>query len=360
MRHWQFFVAGFALIGCSRDPAPEDSYYISYYDYQPDISDTVNTSFPHDGLVILPDSQTGTADSIVLNDSLGLSPDSISLAQDSLDTSVDSVSIPDSMDDWLFAEIEIRGSLYQSLSSIPGVDSDILGAHCVRYLVWELDPWHGLIAGDSVRILINPVATQRENMVMALEYVPVGGSSNNAFSCYVFTKSGDNWPSVWTPNGLELVRLLDRMPVRTFEEITSVYGEPRGSQSHQGLDYKAPQGTPVYSVTGGSVLRTNWNSAYNGNCIEIDFAGYTEMFLHLSSIEACVVPGASIEPGTQVGSVGTTGASSAPHLHYQINGSDGYSIDPYLYFSSHRRSLGADDTIRFNEYVEQCRVLMGG
>ncbi|MCK5036562.1 MAG: M23 family metallopeptidase, partial [Candidatus Sabulitectum sp.] len=258
---------------------------------------------------------------------------------------------------WRFIEIEIQGSLYQSLGEVSDVDPDILGAHCVRNLVWEMNPWRGFIAGDSMHIIYTTEELSRENMVIAFEYIPVGGSSNHGFAGYVFHKSGDNWPSVWKANGVELVKLLDRSPVSTFEEITSVFGEPRGDHVHQGVDYKAPQGTPVFSVTGGTVLRTNWNTAYNGYCIEIDFGGYSEIFLHMETLS--VAPGVVVQPGDLVGTIGNTGISTAPHLHYQINGPDDYAIDPYLYFSSHRRNLGSDDMVRFQEHIDLCREMMG-
>jgi murein DD-endopeptidase MepM/ murein hydrolase activator NlpD len=359
MKYWQYVVAMAFLVGCSETPAPDDSYFIAIEDYATDAdsvawSDVDTTSFsvlPSDTLaVVLPVDSSG----ILSEDSLLSETDSLSVAEDSL-------AIADSTytDCWRFIAVEIQGSLYQSLEAVSDVDSDILGAHCVRNLVWEMNPWRGFIAGDSMRILYTTEELSRENMVVAFEYIPVGGSSNHFFSGYVFKKAGDNWSSVWKPDGAELVRLLDRSPVRTFEEITSVFGEPRGSHIHQGVDYKAPEGTPVYSVTGGSVLRTNWNSSYNGNCIEIGFGEYSEVFLHLHSISSGVVPGAVIDPGEQIGTIGNSGISTAPHLHYQINGSDGYAIDPYLYFSSHRRTLDGEDMVRFQQQVDLCREMMG-
>lgn len=354
---------GLFLLGCAGDPAPDDSYIISIDDYNWVSVDTVSSEVlsPDSIPVLLPDTlpraDSLPGDTLPLPDSLLLQTDSLEMPGDSLPS--DTVSAPSEIDSWNVARLEIRGSLYQTLSVLTDVDPDIIGAHCVRYLVWEMNPWNGFIAGDSLVILYDSSPADRENMVMAFSYAPVSGSANQPFSGFVFTRTGDNWPSVWKPDGTELVKLLDRLPLRTFEEITSVYGEPRGDHSHAGIDFKAPEGTPVYSVTGGTVERTDWNTAYNGRCVEIDFGGYSELFLHLSWIDDSIQPGARIQPGDQVGTVGNTGISSAPHLHYQINDPEGYSIDPYLYFSSHRRSLGEQDLEPFNALVEACREKMG-
>jgi len=359
MKYWQYVVAGLLVVGCSREPAPDDSYFIIGDDYRAPADTTVAVAAV-DTVVV--ESVSDTLNVLSETDSLVVSAeDSLYSETDSLEMISDSLLASDTTFTgyWRFAAVEIQGSLYQSLEGISDVESDILGAHCVRNLVWEMNPWQGFTAGDSMRILYTTEERPRENMVIAFEYIPVSGSANHNFSGYVFTKTGDNWPSVWKPDGSELVRLLDRMPVGTFEEITSVFGEPRGNHIHQGVDYKAPEGTPVYSVTGGSVVRTNWNTSYNGNCIEIGFGGYSEIFLHLNSIASTVVPGAVIDPGEQIGTIGNSGISTAPHLHYQINGPDGYAIDPYLYFSSHRRTLDGEDMVHFQQRVNLCREMMG-
>ncbi len=357
MKYWQYIVMIILLLGCSREPVPEDSYFITQNDYNDTVIEIPERVSSEDSitLIVLPDSL------LTVNIDSASALDSILIQEDSSAAAIDTLIPPDPPDEWKYVEIEIQGSLYQSLAVVSDVQSDILGAHCVRNLVWEMNPWRGFIAGDSIRILYTTdEELARENLVVAFEYIPVAGSSNHGFSGYVFTRTGDNWPSVWQPDGSELVKLLDRSPVRTFEEITSVFGEPRGNHTHQGVDFKAPLETPVFSVTGGTVLRTNWNTRYNGYCIEIDFGGYSEVFLHLLSIDSAVSEGALIEPGQSVGAVGNTGISTAPHLHYQINGPDGYAIDPYLYFSSHRRTLSTGDMDRFQEQVTLCRSMMGG
>lgn len=358
MKLWHYFGICLAALGCSNAPAPDDSYLITIDDYNFVSVDTVESTVMVPDTVVLAEADSIPEDTLAA-DSLQILPDSSFLPEDTIGADTLEERVSPETDTWQLARLEIRSSLYQTLAVLPEVNPDILGAHCVRNLVWEMNPWNGFITGDSLIILYDTSPADRENMVMAFEYVPVTGSSNHSFSGFVFTRTGDNWPSVWKPDGTELIKLLDRLPVRTFEEITSVYGEPRGDHTHAGIDFKAPEGTPVFTVTGGSVVRTDWNTQYNGRCVEIDFGGYSEIFLHLKDISSSIVPGASVEPGDQIGTVGNTGVSTAPHLHYQINGPDGYSIDPYLYFSSHRRVLGEEDMEVFSVHVEACLERMG-
>ncbi|MCK4671746.1 MAG: M23 family metallopeptidase [Candidatus Aegiribacteria sp.] len=285
-----------------------------------------------------------------------LSPDSLIALQDSL--MPDTLEIPriDSIVleyQWSRLAIEINGSIYASLRDEVEYP-DILGAHIVRCMWWDTDPWRGMNAGDSLYVLYG--VTGRENQIAALRYVPKEGTSNNPLSVYSFQMTGDNWASHYYADGAEVMRFLNYMPITTFEEMTGPYGEPRGNHSHAGVDYKAPEGTSVRTCRGGTVTRTNWNYDYNGNCVEISIgAGYTEVFLHLNAIADGVIPGVTLQKGNTIGYVGTTGrTSTSPHLHYQINDENGNPIDPYLFFSSHRRNLPLSDMDAFMQFRDRC------
>ncbi len=106
--------------------------------------------------------------------------DSVEVAEDSL-SRVD-VDLPGGL---TLLAVEVRGSRYGSLEEVRGVSPDVLGAHCVRYLWWDMDPWTGLIAGDSLRILYSAEPGLRENCISAWEYIPVAGSrtGGSAFTC---------------------------------------------------------------------------------------------------------------------------------------------------------------------------------
>ncbi|MFO8184463.1 MAG: M23 family metallopeptidase [Candidatus Aegiribacteria sp.] len=293
----------------------------------------------------------------------GRGPDTLLsvIEQDSTAVAVDTIPVdtapdirPDTLEcPWTRLALEINGSIYASLAGrIEG--PDVLGAHIVRCMWWDTDPWEGMYAGDSLYVLVGE--TGRENRVVALRYRPKEGTSRRPFSVYSFRMTGDNFPSHYYSDGTETVKMLSYMPVTTFEEMTGPYGEPRGDHYHAGVDFKAPAGTRVRTCRGGVVTRVNWNHDYNGNCVEVSIgAGYKEVFLHLESIASGVVEGVVLERGDVIGFVGNTGiTSTAPHVHYQINDERGNPIDPYLFFGSRRRNLPAEDMERFEAFRDSC------
>ena len=99
----------------------------------------------------------------------------------------------------------------------------------------------------------------------------------------------------------------------------------RRARMHEGLDFAAPSGTPVLSAAEGEVLRTGTSSSY-GRYVEVRHDnGVTSFSAHLSAI--MVSEGDRLEAGERLGSVGSTGRSTGPHLHFEIR-RDGQQINP--------------------------------
>lgn len=95
--------------------------------------------------------------------------------------------------------------------------------------------------------------------------------------------------------------------------IDPVYGTRK---FHEGMDFSAPIGTPVYATGNGTVKSAGWQSAY-GNTVEIDHGfNYVTRYAHLSRIN--VKAGQKVERGDKIGEVGNTGKSTGPHLHYEV------------------------------------------
>lgn len=87
-------------------------------------------------------------------------------------------------------------------------------------------------------------------------------------------------------------------------------------KEHNGLDFSAPKGTPVYATGDGVVTRANTSSSY-GRVIYLNHGhGYETRYAHLSKF--AVRPGDRIKRGHIVGYVGSTGTSLSAHLHYEV------------------------------------------
>ena len=99
-----------------------------------------------------------------------------------------------------------------------------------------------------------------------------------------------------------------------FRAIHPVLGTAR---MHNGQDFEVPYGTEVYATGDGSVIESGWNTGGFGNCIVIDHGyGFQTVYGHLSDIK--VTRGQNVKRGDLIGISGSTGLSSGPHLHYQI------------------------------------------
>ena len=99
---------------------------------------------------------------------------------------------------------------------------------------------------------------------------------------------------------------------------------------HAGLDFAAPQGTPIYATADGVVrLAGNTGNGYGNHVIINHGYGYETLYGHQYRIKAKV--GQKIKRGELIGWVGSTGKSTGPHLHYEVRKNKRH-IDPIYFF----------------------------
>lgn len=111
--------------------------------------------------------------------------------------------------------------------------------------------------------------------------------------------------------------------------IHPIYGYKK---FHSGIDLGASSGTDISSTMYGKVISAGYNGGY-GNCVIIENGDTQTLYAHMSSIN--VKQGQTINSGQKIGEVGSTGASTGPHLHYEVK-KNGEVVDPAPY-------LGLDD-----------------
>ncbi len=120
-----------------------------------------------------------------------------------------------------------------------------------------------------------------------------------------------------------------------LKRLSSFYGyriDPiyKINKFHAGVDFSAPQGTTIYAAGAGKVIKTSKSPRGYGNTITIDHGyGYQTFYAHIKDIQ--VKRGDIVKRGQEIGTVGNTGKSTAPHLHYEVR-KNGRTVNPIYYF----------------------------
>jgi murein DD-endopeptidase MepM/ murein hydrolase activator NlpD len=123
-------------------------------------------------------------------------------------------------------------------------------------------------------------------------------------------------PAIQPVSNKQLTRIASGFGMR----IHPIYGI---AKMHNGLDFTAPQGTPIYATGDGVGTGT-------GNEVIINHGyGYETQYMHMSRIKATV--GKTVKRGEVIGWVGNTGASTGPHCHYEVH-INGEPVDPVYFF----------------------------
>ena len=132
-------------------------------------------------------------------------------------------------------------------------------------------------------------------------------------------------PAIQPVSNKQLNRIASGFGMR----IDPVYGTPK---MHRGLDFTAPQGTPIYA-TGDGVIITAGNSGDGyGNHVEINHGyGYVTLYGHMVRVKGR--SGQKVKRGEIIGWVGSTGKSTGPHCHYEVS-INGANVNPVYFFSN--------------------------
>ena len=117
---------------------------------------------------------------------------------------------------------------------------------------------------------------------------------------------------------------------------------------HEGVDLVAPSGTPVRAAADGVVVGARPNGRY-GNWIRIDHAGkLATVYGHLAGFAPGIDAGTIVSRGEVSGYVGSTGRSTAPHLHFELL-SDGKPVNPINHPETKRGVLRGPDLDRLRK-----------
>ncbi len=194
----------------------------------------------------------------------------------------------------------------------------------------EVDFNSGLQPGDSFRVVVEK--SVREDGVF-IGYGPVQAAEfmndgRTLTAMRFMLPSGK--PGYFDKEGLSLTRFFLKSPLKFEPRITSRFSSSRMhpvlkyARAHNGVDYGAPTGAPIVSVSSGVVSFAGWTGG-GGRTVRVKHAsGYESEYMHMSAIADGVRPGARVGQGDVVGNVGMTGTATGPHLHYGLRKNGAY------------------------------------
>lgn len=249
----------------------------------------------------------------------------------------------------LVATATVDHSLARTFQGVRPEHADVLSQVTARLFFWDLDLRRDLQVGDQVSVAYSWDGALADISAAKYDSKKLG----RTLTSYKFQATGDKYASWWSADGTETAYRLKASPLTDYEQITSLI---KDRPTHHGMDFKVPMGTEVTTPLAGTVVRTDWNWKFNGNCVEIRYAdGTLARFLHLSETRA--KEGQHLAAGSVVGLSGNTGHSTAPHLHYELE-RNGEVVDPVDYHGTVRRTLPAGDLPAFHDEVSRLdRVL---
>jgi murein DD-endopeptidase MepM/ murein hydrolase activator NlpD len=200
--------------------------------------------------------------------------------------------------------------------------SDPLIAKLVEIFSWDVDFALDIDEGDSfVAIYEERYWFGRkisEGPVVAAEFL----SRGRVYRAIGF-RDREGRLDYFTPQGKSLRRPFLRSPVQ-FSSISSRFSNARYHpilktwRAHNGVDYSAPEGTPIRATAGGRVLSIGWNGGYGNTVVIRHDQTYSTLYAHLSQYRRNLRAGDYVEQGDVIGYVGQTGLATGPHLHYEF------------------------------------------
>lgn len=229
--------------------------------------------------------------------------------------------------DTLLVRGVVRSSLYEAVGAssngiLAGRASDELAVLIADIYEYKIDMTRELRDGDEFRALFErmtaPDGTERIGSVLA-----AGVQRNGTeIQAYRVVKAGEERGRYYDERGRSLATGFLRAPL-SFRRISSNFGRRRHPilgtmRQHAGIDYAANAGTPVRSIGDGTVIFAGRNGGY-GNVVEIrHINGMVTRYAHLRGFAEGIRKGTRVEVGRTIAYVGSTGLSTAPHLHFEV------------------------------------------
>jgi len=214
----------------------------------------------------------------------------------------------------------VKISLYGSAAKA-GIPDTII-ANAIKLYSWNVDFQRDIRSDDTIEIFYESFETDdghvADNGNILYANLTLSGRETKIYRYEL----PDGRIDYFQPDGISMRRTLMKTPVNGAR-VSSGYGMRRHpvlgySKMHKGIDFAAPTGTPIFAAGDGVIEKAGWFSSY-GKYIRIRHNSKLKTaYAHLHKIKSNIKVGARVKQGDVIGTVGSTGRSTGPHLHYEI------------------------------------------
>ncbi|MGE0407668.1 MAG: peptidoglycan DD-metalloendopeptidase family protein [Amphiplicatus sp.] len=226
----------------------------------------------------------------------------------------------------------IEGSLYLSAKRAGAPDAVIAGL--ADAFAYDIDFQREILGGDEFEAIFEVRYDEKGRAVDAGDILFGrltwrGRTKEKGY--YRFTAAEDARADFYDRSGESARRLLMKTPI-DGARLSSGFGARKHpiygyTRAHKGVDFAASRGTPIKAAGSGVIVRANRFGSF-GNYVRIRHAsGYETAYAHLNGFARGIKAGARVSQGDIIGYVGTTGASTGPHLHYEVH-LNGVAVNP--------------------------------
>lgn len=164
----------------------------------------------------------------------------------------------------------------------------------------------------------------------------------------------------YTEDGKSVKRSLLRTPINVMR-ISSHYGNRKHpihgyTKMHKGVDFAAPEGTPINAAGDGVVTEIGWRSGY-GKIVQIKHSPtLTTLYAHASKFAKSVKLGSFVRQGQIIAYVGKTGDTTGAHLHYEVK-IDGKHVNPMGIKTTPGVQLAGASLVKFHQFKNKLKFL---
>lgn len=245
---------------------------------------------------------------------------------------------------------QIQTSVYGSAARA-NIPAQVV-AELIRIYSWNVDFQRDIRQGDKIEVLYETFETEDGEFARYGDILYANlGVRGKDIPIYRYEMK-DGRVDYFQPDGMSIRKTLMRTPV-DGARISSGFGMRRHpvlgyNKMHKGMDFAAPTGTPIYAAGDGIVEEAGRKGSY-GKYVRIRHNSKLKTaYAHMHKIKVRV--GTRVEQGQVIGTVGSTGRSTGPHLHYEVL-KNGKQVNPRSVDLPTGEQLNGQEKKRFESLI---------